>query len=603
MSQASHNTQPVSLRLSEVLADIGVDERTVMKRRKTYMLIESMGISSYLLQDLNSSEFILGSQTEGTTTVGLKSDIDILLCIEDFHVIQDSSECKPHVTNYLMIQDDTVAPGYCLLQRLSENGLRPNTHVSDEHHFRDRSGRVLLRNTIVPAMTKVSLDARGPAKAVRHGPAHTLTIQFQGFNTDFVAAFSCKSWPLKARQWLDQQGVGKWPSDDIRRCCSNTGCFVVGVGCKGSKYEEFEWRISTSLAERYLMFSLNITQIRCYVLMKMLLKTYINPYYEETISSFMCKTVLFQSIVNTHCNFWRESNLISCLTMCLLVLYNYVLNESCPHFIISVNNLMAGHITHESKPHILEILQNIIKSEGAALLEVECDDLGARLLGKFTYLSQLSYRYIIPGALLCSTSYKLVIYVYECLISISNCSFKLAIQTLLKYIFKLNSISNQGQELYQKACTLLTPWFCTTLGSVLASCSIQKDNRISEYALGWISMGLNTDVSSGKLKQASIFYCIGDSQRTEIVLRDIEGNYDLNIVEPICKCHEFNKLSPRRGFNAESDNHNEEAIQHIADFCHVKVTVFHMNYGMKCSGLQKMTLLSDQNMTNGWIGQ
>jgi D-arabinose 5-phosphate isomerase GutQ len=47
--------------------------------------------------------------------------------------------------------------------------------------------------------------------------------------------------------------------------CSNTRCFVVGVGKTGSVNEAFEWRISTSFAERCLMFNLNSTQIRCYV--------------------------------------------------------------------------------------------------------------------------------------------------------------------------------------------------------------------------------------------------------------------------------------------------------------------------------------------------
>ncbi|XP_045207653.2 uncharacterized protein LOC123559695 [Mercenaria mercenaria] len=587
MSQATNNSQALSMRLSEVLADIGLDKRTVKKRRIAEQLLESSERISIELRGYNVTGFSFGSQIEGTTTRGLKSDRDRLYCLNPVKVIQDLSEWIPGVANYMMIQDDTVEPGYCLLQLLDHNDPLPATLVPDQvlsyfagrilpdQHFRDKSGRILLKNTYFPVICDAT-DAMetSPHKGVRHGPAHTTTTHNQGISNDTVLAFFCQSWPLQASQWIEQQGVGHWPSDDMKIYCSNTVCFVVGVGRKGSVNEELEWRISTSLAERRLMFSLNITQIRCYVLMKMLVKTFINPYYEDAISSFMCKTVLFQTIAITHptSNFWRKRNLISCLTKCLSVLYNCVLNESCPHFIIPGNNLMAGHISHEFKPHILEMLRNIINSKGKALLQIKCDKLGAKLQVNNTLSSQFIFMDgVIPGLrLLDTTHFKCYIEICLHYISKSYCSYEVAIQTLLKYIFKLNSISNRGHEMDQRACTLLTPWFYTTLGSVLASRSIQQYNCISENAKDWTSMGLNTDVASSKLKKASMFYCIGDSQTTEIVLKDIEGNYDQTRVEPICICHAFpNELTslPRTGFNIISNDHNEEALQYIAAFC------------------------------------
>ncbi|XP_053405224.1 uncharacterized protein LOC123523185 isoform X1 [Mercenaria mercenaria] len=562
MFQAPDNTYTVSERLSEVLADIGVDERIVLRRRRTFMLRESMYNSAVQLLDKNHTKYYLGSQSEGTTTPGLDSDTDILVSINGIMIVQDWSEWQPGVLNLLMIQDDTVSPGYCLLQCLRDNAPLPYNDVPDEHYFRDRTGRILLSNTVISPPAAV-VDFIG----VNNGPAYTDPGQPGTTEVDNVPAFHCNSWPLQARQWLDKQGVGQWPSDDMKRYCSNTGCFVVGVGSKGSENEELEWRISTSFAERCLMFSLNITQIRCYVLMKMILKTYIKPLYEGTITSFMCKTVMFKLIANTHSNFWRENNLLVCLSFCLFALYNSVLNENCPHFIIPGNNLMAGHIAQESKPHILEILQYIINSEGTALLRIECDALGARLQLKLNNLSLFSKRCFTSGFLLNTTAQIINDSISECLRCISNSSNEVAIQTLLKYIFKLVIISNQCQGLEKRVCRLLAPCFCTTLGSTLASLNIQQYSGISVEALTWITLGLNTDVSSSKLKLASMFYCIGDSNRTELVLRDIEGSYNQNIVEPICNCHYYIKQAYRRGFNAISDNHNEEAVQYATAFC------------------------------------
>ncbi|XP_053405217.1 uncharacterized protein LOC128558925 [Mercenaria mercenaria] len=569
--------EDVSVRLSEVLADIGVDERIVTKRRRTWLLMESICSISLQLQDKKATFYNLGSNSEGTTTEGLSSDIDQLFCYNDFNVIQDWCDWKPGVSNYLMIQDETVSPGYCLLQRLRDDAPLPYNDVLNEVHFRDRTGRILFNEVHFRDRTgrillgntfHFALATHIFKKAVRHGPAFTREAVPGYADIDFVVTFPCKSWPLQARQWLDSPG--QWPSDDIRRYCSNTGCFVVPVGSKGSEHEELEWRVSTCLAERCLMFNLNITQIRCYVLMKMVLKTFFKqPLFEDTISSFVCKTVLFHCIANTHSNIWRENNLLVCLSLNLFVLYHSILNENCTHFIISGNNLMRGKISPQVKPYILEILLYIINSEETALLEIGCDDLGSRLLLKllnslFTFKKSSE---LVSGSLVHASALITNENMDAFLCPVINSSNEEAIIKFRKYIFNLVMIYNQCQGVERTACHHIASWFCTTLGSTLASLNIQQYRGISAEALSWISLGLNTDVSSSKLKLASMFYCIGDSNRTDIVLRDIEGSYDKNIVEPICNCHNYIRQAPRRGFNAISDNHNEEAIQNITASC------------------------------------
>ncbi|XP_053387488.1 uncharacterized protein LOC123542792 isoform X2 [Mercenaria mercenaria] len=320
MFQVPDYTCTVSDKLAEVLADIGVDERIVLKRRRSLMLGEFMSNSTLQPCDEENTVYCLGSQSEGTTTPGLDSDIDFLFCMNDFKVVQDWSDWQPGVHNLLMIQDDTVSPGYCLLQRLRDDAPLPCNDVLDKHHLRDRTGRILLSNTIISA-TAATAAAALSFTGVQHGPAYKNPGKPGFTESDHVPAMSCKTWPLQAIPWIIKQCVGQWPSDDMKRYCSNTGCFVVGVGSKGSENELLEWRISTSLAERCLMFNLNITQIQCYILMKMILKTYIKPLYDGTITSFMCKTVLFKLIANTHSNFWRENNLLVCLSFCLFGLY------------------------------------------------------------------------------------------------------------------------------------------------------------------------------------------------------------------------------------------------------------------------------------------
>jgi hypothetical protein len=113
----------------------------------------------------------------------------------------------------------------------------------------------------------------------------------------------------------------------------------------------------------------------------------------------------------------------------------------------------------------------------------------------------------------------------------------------------------------------LLPWYCTTLGSVLASIDINQYKTVSADALKLISLGLNTDVASSKLKLASILYCIQEIQKADLVLRETERRYDLQIVEPVCSCYDIEVSPLRYGFTELCCNHNEEVLQYITASC------------------------------------
>ncbi|XP_060603404.1 uncharacterized protein LOC132756363 [Ruditapes philippinarum] len=561
-----YSEEAVSMKLSEVLADIGVDTRMVLKRRRSMLLLQSIFMQCSRLCFIKkhiTCPYMMGSQAEGTTTLGLNSDTDNIYCLDMYHVIQDWSDWQPGVINLLMIQDRSVSPGYCRLQLLRHDSPLPMRYYKCKSknspctiYRRDRYGRVLLKNSLICH----NVMYRGPhERPERHGPAFTLECNL--CEHDNVIALPCTTWPLQARQWLHQQSVGQWPTDEIKQYCCSSGCLLVGVGRHGSENEDLEWRISTSLAERCLMNNLNITQIRCYVLMKMIIKTFINPLFTDVISSYMCKTVLFHCIENTQSIIWQEKNLIVCLSLCIHDLYTNILNENCPHFFIPGNNLMRGKITPEVKPFILEILQRIINSNVVALLGIKCDDLGTRLQLKFNNISICPFR-------TCEDISVKLLHLIAIQLSRESTSFSYwtwgPIQALKQNISDIVSLQCHGLD--KTARNLLAPRVCSRLGSVLASRNIQQYNTISAEALNWISLGLNTNVASSKLKLASMLYCTRQFGRAEIVLCDIERHYDLNIVEPFCPHHVY-RLTRRQAFKAVCDQNIEEALQNATANC------------------------------------
>ncbi|XP_060576616.1 uncharacterized protein LOC132733938 [Ruditapes philippinarum] len=572
MSEIPDYTRNVSLRLSKVLDEIGVNERMVIKTRRLELMNESMHTIGHRFIHEDVNVYFLGSRVEGTTTLGLRSDLDILLKHPRYKVIQDWSEWEPGNRKLLMIQDDTVSPGYCLLQILRQDAPLPEDNVYHQYMYRDRIGRVLLKNTIV--------NYRAGAEFVRHGPAQSLDEKPGFFSSDIVFAITCQKWPLQARQWIIQQGEGQWPTYDMKQYSKDTECFVVGVGGKDSENEELEWRISTSLAERYLMFNLNITQIRCYVLMKMISKSFINTQCPDSISSFMCKTVMFHCISSTDNNAWNENTLLICLNYCLTILYNCILNDNCPHFIIPENNLMARRFTPVTKQVILDTLSYIISSNGSALLEIECDHLGFRIQNTFLRLVD-----IVPEDISCEISGYLVrnigIFVSTMHIFFLNDTNKInhirvLLQTLYKYLMKLTDYMNQGQN--KLACCALAKFLSMHLGSALASINVHSQVGLCRESIVLMSLCLNVDLISSKLKLASIFYCTGEIERVELILKNIEESYDLDVVEPICHCYDFEHKKCKRAFDKLCYEADDEytLLQSITAYC-VKFLQCEMN--------------------------
>ncbi|XP_060585590.1 uncharacterized protein LOC132741446 [Ruditapes philippinarum] len=525
----------ISQSLSEVLNDIGVNEGEVLKKRRTQQLCESMETISWKVTGRNSTFYHLGSQSEGTTTVGLQSDIDTLGCNHDVNVMQDWSEWEPGKVNYLMIQDENTTPGYCFLQKpiSEETHSMTSTHMPDLKLSTDRKGRILLKNTNINV-----------PDFENHGPAFVRQGHHASKDKDMVLALPCKSWPQSASSWIERQDIGgKWPTKEMRRYAASTECFVVATGSKISLYPELEWRISTCLAERCLMFDLNITQIRCYVLMKMIFKYFKNTKGEVNISSYMCKAVLFHCIKDTEPCIWKEGNLFTCLTYCLQELNSCVQNDHCSHFIISENNLMAGQFTSETKHELSKLISDIIESDGHWLCRIDIDDLGRRLQVKLNLAPKKAYRFqssLERRALASASNYFNLAYQ----IGINHIHILLGnpntdIRVLKQSVEKLDTIrGNVDNRLEHAASNFLAHFLFATYGSALASSSISENNQVSTDALDWLTAGLNSDMSSSRLKLASVLYRTGDMEKAEQLLRHVEKQFYSNPAVPICICCE-----------------------------------------------------------------
>ncbi|XP_045188805.2 uncharacterized protein LOC123546518 [Mercenaria mercenaria] len=514
----------ISLKLSEVLDEIGVNDEMVKKRR--YMSSQSEVMMTIPVENKGKC-YIFDSTAEGTTTLGLESNCHILWCKTAYNVIQDKNDWKENVKNLQMLQNE-VPPGYCHLQIMGRNIEMYESLIRLEN-------RELLK---YDKGVSHRIYPDDPMKE-HFGPEIPAPQKADSSKVETTFFYMCESWPKTARDWKKEQNQAHWPTTEMKEYCETTGCFVIPEASKGSENEEYEWRISTPLAERYLMRTLNIIQIRCYVLMKMILKSYLNPPGKTYISKYMCKTVLFHCIEEAKTDFWQEDNLLSCLLYCFEKLSHFISSEHCPHFILE-NNLMSGLLSSKERTRLLPRLKNLVNSTTLLhiLLKIPIDNLGKRLqlkrskenVGIKNILSKAQTEQEISGQLLLN-------FVSQLYTLHQDLLKKVELPFLFQYLsrFLCHSINSAGSAIQQTVANQMAAFLCTTTGSAIASANISANKFISKEAMFWYSGGMNSDALSSRLKFASATYCAGDIISTRSILRDIDTRYSQ--VNQMCVCH------------------------------------------------------------------
>jgi hypothetical protein len=219
---------------------------------------------------------------------------------------------------------------------------------------------------------------------------------------------------------------------------------------------------------------------------------------------------------------------------------------------------MAGNISLQVKHELQDTLCHIMQSNGSALYGIEIDDIGKRLQIKLNML-----RHPVPGlyaqeplsliSLISVIDTPRTIWALHRILlhAIRNDMSEVLQQSLLQYIRNYTTIYRDSSEIEQIASSLLVLPICSTLGTVIASINLQTKTNIGlppVKAADWLHAGLNSDVSSGRLKQASVFYCLGDMIRTDIILQEITKRYNRNAVEPVCGCYHFPRIGRKKEF-------------------------------------------------------
>ncbi|XP_062587369.1 uncharacterized protein LOC134249009 [Saccostrea cucullata] len=275
-----------------------------------------------------------GSRREGFRLS--TSDVDWMFWPPDHKVICDLSQISLYRIaqhTVIMMECDDLPPGFTRLKLMSPSNdekvrsfcveINDNVYISSKL-FRDNHLEFLQSYNFAPSYKS-------------HGPCSTF-CQDEILELDCAFCFRSHHWPAIALPWIQRCHQQGWPSEAVMSETLRSGFHVIPIGSTPDNIQE--WRISFSVAEQKLVYSMNHTQFLCSGLLKMFLKEVINSNEGSPIlCSYFTKTAVFLVIQYNSFLTWTPENILPCFWECFKLLMYWVFTGECPNFFIPQNNM------------------------------------------------------------------------------------------------------------------------------------------------------------------------------------------------------------------------------------------------------------------------
>ena len=465
-----------------------------------------------------------------------------------------------------MFSDEHTHPGYVKFELcLAYSGvgtqfmeaLKGDPFGLYKHFITDKQNRILICNSYGRRIEMCD-EINGPART------EVLSNEYYRVSIDRVLAFYSRTWPLQALPWFNRRCNKQWPSEHTVKFIKTLGCFVTPTGHPFSSERDLEWRLSLALAERYLVWSLNETQFKCLILMKMIIKKFIQPWFGDTITTYHCKMCLFSILEETHPSMWKPQNILLCMRKCIFRLLECVIDGNVPQYFIPENNLLEHKVNNFQRQLISNTLEGLLNSNFRFLLEIQNDDIGYLISLQFSKLDNLPFN--IPGQvtdrthkLECSLPLPsidlLIFWKAKILWTIKNDSDLI---TIIQHHFKLlRQLSNSIVE-YEAFDALTVPkqlmqyalshtahslGYHLIIFGLRTKLSDHYAKEIISLGLQFVTNGVHDSEISNLLKLAALLYNCKLHKEMETILHYAKNHYSDNIFS-ICGCnHPTNNIT------------------------------------------------------------
>ncbi|XP_062577608.1 uncharacterized protein LOC134239440 [Saccostrea cucullata] len=288
-------------------------------------------------------EMLSGSFREGFRLGG--SDRDFVCWSADYQVIWDESHLQYYneQNQILIVSDDSDSPPEFTLLWL------PNNRKID---IRILFSCVVIKNKLYISSLKCRqiMPSYGIGNPIIHGPCKSGTLHGI-IEIDVAHAFHSRSWPPSASSWVSR--CRTWPKPHVVHDIVKKGCHFVAIGHSLGNHVDKEWRISFSLAEKQLVYSMNHCQFLIYGLLKLFLEEVINNGLnseDKILCSYHMKTAVFWAIQQNKISHWSPQNLLQCFWVCFKLILKWVCEGVCPNF-LTFDTIPSCHIAGSYMPY------------------------------------------------------------------------------------------------------------------------------------------------------------------------------------------------------------------------------------------------------------
>jgi len=363
---------------------IGVTSDMIHRRRHDHLLKETLETTRFNLTEPPASAFFVGSQVEGSTTKGMQSDTDHVFRLDIVHVVLKLGAYHEGKMNLLAFKDDskTTPPQFyklCRLQPTPDGRQEYMRHPANETDVVDEQDRVLVSNMSMDNLYKTVFETHGQSKFIRHGPSRSWTDKL-----DFVSALPCNDLPEECKIEFTRSRPGHWPKSETLEHIRQCQVFFIPQGHPHSPLNErnLQWRLSTSLAERKIMFDFTEEQMLVFMLLKMLKNDYCKQKFGDNFSTFHIKTAMMFSIEKHPPDIWRIDNIVACSTLCIDLLIQWAHDNVCPHFTMDGVNLFDGNLSIQDMKELETFLTDLKKNIAEKICNLKMDSFGVKVLQK-----------------------------------------------------------------------------------------------------------------------------------------------------------------------------------------------------------------------------
>ncbi|XP_061192748.1 uncharacterized protein LOC133200951 [Saccostrea echinata] len=336
---------------------VGSSEQVIMRRE--LVDFREMMINQVIKMREEDRIVTSGSHREGFRLEG--SDVDLMIWPNDHIVIWDLNQAQMYDLNKksLVLCDCFDSPsGFALLELLT-----PTHRESLKYACMRINDRLYISSSKYRQIT----CSAGFPNSKEHGPCGSCVLG--GKEYDNAHCLVCDFWPPPASKWIDR--CHSWPPSYIVDDIVRNGCHFVAIGHKLGKHADKEWRISFSLAEQKLVYSMNHCQFLTYGLLKLFLKDSINNGLsdeDKLLCSYHMKTAVFWAIQQNTIHHWHPQNLLQCFWVCFKLILKWVYEGICPNFFIPENNMFLSNIHGEAQKNLFIRLHKLYEKGIVSLL-------------------------------------------------------------------------------------------------------------------------------------------------------------------------------------------------------------------------------------------